>query len=146
MLYLIKRSCFLEQSPWNWHLAAATWNCSSGNDVQTVANFTNILWLILVPTFFGQKITEQNCDCRKDSQNTFAKKQLVKIGSNWHKHLTCSFYARRSQKCKKTLTTWQKFLHFWDLQLLVKSWWNWHLEDGCFCRFVRGSSASVTKT
>ncbi len=37
---------------------------------------------------------------------------------NWgqfHQHSTSSFYARRSQKFKKTLMTWLSFLRFWDL-------------------------------
>ena len=49
----------------------------------------------------------------------------------FHQHSMSSFYARRSQKRKKSCLTWLSFLHFWDLRpafALVERWWNWPQE------------------
>jgi len=55
----------------------------------------------------------KNWSCRND-------KLLVELFSRvrFHLHFTSSFYARRSQKCKKTLANWLTvFLHFWNLRM-----------------------------
>ena len=52
--------------------------------------------------------------------------------AQFHKRSTYSFYARRSQKRKKTQMTQLYFLRFWDLQdqkLYVERWWNWHHDE-----------------
>jgi len=55
---------------------------------------------------------------------------MIDSWAQFHQRSRYSFYARRSQKCKKTLMTWLYFLRFWDLRaqkLYVERWWNWHL-------------------
>jgi hypothetical protein len=48
-----------------------------------------------------------------------SNKKVTKYSDTWaqfHQRSTYSFYAPRSQKCKKTLMTQLYFLRFWDLQ------------------------------
>jgi len=51
---------------------------------------------------------------------------IFEIWARFYQHFTRSFYARRSQKCKKYSQVVSIFLRFWDL-LCTNYWWNWHL-------------------
>jgi len=59
--------------------------------------------------------------------------------SQFHRHFMSSFYKLRSQNWQKDSQTISFFLRFWDLgtwKLLVKQWWNWHLQ--CRIEVPRG--------
>ncbi len=69
---------------------------------------------------FCQKNTNTNCTCKhqKSYNNTFIWKcwclSVGEIGwrGQFHQHYKSIFYTRRSQKCKKTLVTWQSLCTF----------------------------------
>ncbi len=59
-------------------------------------------------------------------------KTLILSKAQFQQCFTCSFYACRPQKRKKTV---KSFLRFWDLRsqkLLIERWWNWPLVSFTF--------------
>jgi len=67
----------------------------------------------------------------------------------FHQHLTCSFYARRSHKSvKRYLWLNCLFLRFWDLRakklyIELERWWNWALPSISSTFYVRIFRANV---
>ncbi len=131
-----------------------------------------ILWKLLIENLNTNPLFKRDCNCKPIQQNRNPIKQhgleselvnqaiqslKMNYKQDWsikqinpavpwaqfHQHSTYNFYARKSQKHKKTLMTQLYFLHFWDLwaqKLYVERWWVDTWLEVIICTFSRNSN------